>query len=190
MALATRNRYRLLLYLYSFGIIIAGAVLAGWGVFRTLPSGLGDGYHAVQATLRGMEQMLLWRTALLYAVIAVLIIVATSALHLFYSHRIAGPAHRIGLEAAKIGAGSLAGAVKLRENDNLMDMADSLNDLAAQYRHRVITVDESLTLLDARSQALAVMLKAGKSGAELKQAAKEIADSVKNIENRLAEMRI
>jgi methyl-accepting chemotaxis protein len=190
MELATRGRYRFFLYLYSFVIIVIGAVLAGWGVFRTLPAGLGEGYHAVQATLRGIEQILLWRVALLYTVIAALIIAATAVLHLFYSHRIAGPAHRIGLEAAKIGNGSLAGNIKFREKDNLMDMADSLNDLAARYRSRINTVGESLTIIEARSSALARMINEGKNGSELRQTAEEIAASVKKIEYSLAEMRI
>jgi methyl-accepting chemotaxis protein len=190
MELATQGRYRLYLYLHSFIIIAAGAFFAAWGVLRTVPAGLGGGYHTGEAALREIERLLLWRVALVYVVIAVLIIIATAVLHLFYSHRIAGPAHRIGLEAAKIGRGSLSGNIAFREKDNLMDMADSLNDLAAKYRNRLSAVDESLTLIETQSRTVAETIRKGGKEAELRQTAKEISDSVRKIENSLAEMLI
>ena len=190
MEFIAHPKYRFHLYLYSFIIIILGAVLAGWGVYRTLPAGLGEGYHTVQATLRVVEQVLFWRVALLYSAIAVLIIAATIALHLFYSHRIAGPAYRIGLEAAKIGNGSLQATIKLREKDNLMDVADSLNDLASRYQTRIATINETLLLIERQTQTAQNMIKAGTTGSELQQVASDITASVNKIENNLAEMQI
>lgn len=190
MDLAVHPRYRLHLYFHSLTIIVLGAVLAGWGVYRTIPAGLGAGSPVVQAPPGSIEQLLFWRVVLLYLVIALFIILATIALHLFYSNRIAGPAYRIGLEAAKIGSGLLSPDIRLREKDNLMDMAESLNDLAAKYRTRITGMDNALLELDRLAQAADEMVRAGAAEAEIRPAMAKIAETVKKIEHTLAEIRI
>ena len=188
MELSARSRYRFRLYVYALVIIVAGAVLAGWGVLRTLPAGQGS--LASQAPHQGIARLLFWRVALLYVVIAFLIIAATVALHLFYAHRVAGPAHRLGLEAASIGKGELGGGVKLREKDDLMEMADSLNDVAARYRDRMSVISETVGIVEARTRILEERMQAGASGQDLRRAAEDIADAVKRLDAGLSEMHI
>ena len=190
MEFATRKNYRLFLYVNTLVIIFFGAVLAGWGLFWTVPAGLGEGYHAVQATVRGIAQVLFWRVAVLYAVISLLILLAMVVLHLFYSHRIAGPAYRMGREAARIAQGDLTGNITFRRKDNLTDMADSLNEVASQYRGRIEAVKIHLAAVETQSQLVSDIIQRGKDGAALRRAAEEITINAKKMESDLSELRM
>ena len=189
MAFVTRKNYRLFLYINTLVIIILGAVFSGWGVFWTVPSGLGEGYHAIQASLRVISHVLFWRVSILYAAISLFIITSMVVLHLLYSHRIAGPAYRIGLEAAKIAQGDLAGNIKFRQKDNLTDMADSLNDVASQYRGRIVAIKNQLLIIESQSKTMSTIIQQNQDKDSLKQAVKNIADSVRNMEASLSEIK-
>lgn len=189
MGLTTRKNYRLFLYVNSLIIIVLGAVFAGGGVFWTVPSGLGESYHAIQASLRVISHVLFWRIAILYAVISLLIITSMVVLHLVYSHRIAGPAFRIGREAAKIAQGNLAGNIKFRQKDNMTDMADSLNDVASQYRGRIELVKNCLSIIESESKTLSDIIQQNKDKNSLKQAVESIANNIRNIETSLSEIK-
>jgi methyl-accepting chemotaxis protein len=189
MAFVTRKNYRLFLYVNSLVIIILGAVFAGWGVFWTVPSGLGEGYHAIQASLRVISDVLFWRVSILYAVISLLIIISMVVLHLIYSHRIAGPAYRIGREAAKIAQGNLSGNIKFRQKDNLTDMADSLNDVASQYRGKILAIKNQISLIESQSKIMSDMIQKNKGKDSLEQAVESIAVNVRNVKNSLSDIK-
>lgn len=189
MAFATQRNYGLLLYAKTFGIVLVGAAIAGWGVFWSFPAGLGEGYHNALAAVQAIRNVLFWKIATVYAVIGIPCITAIAVLHLFYSHRIAGPVYRIGLEAARIAQGDLSGKITFRPKDSLTDMADMLNDVASQYRGRISAVKEYLAVIDVQSKAMSDLQQQGKDGAALKQALEEITNNVKYIERSLSEMR-
>lgn len=189
MGLTTRRNYRLFLFVNSLAIIVLGAVITGWGVFWSFPAELGAGYHNVQAQVREVGHVLFWRVALLSAATSVLIVLAMVALHLVYSHRIAGPAYRIGLEAGRIAQGNLTGNVKLRQKDNLADMAELLNEMVLQYRRRINAVRDGLALIDEQSINVSNFIQQGRDGVELKQMTGDLAASVKKLEAGFSEMR-
>jgi len=170
-------------------IVLLGAVFAGWGVFWSFPAGLGEGYHSVQAQVREIGNALFWRVAILYVVISLFILLAMVVLHLLYSHRIAGPAYRIGRETARIAGGDLTGNIQFRRKDNLTDMAESLNEVAERYRSRINDVKESLTVVETQAKSASDLIQQGKDAAALRQAAEAIANNVKRIERTLSEMR-
>ncbi len=190
MGLTTRRNYRLFLYVNTLAIILFGAAITGWGVFWSFPVDLGEGYHNVQAQVQEIGSVLFWRVAILYAATSFFIILAMVALHLVYSHRIAGPAYHIGLEAARIAQGNLTGNIRFRQKDNLTDMADLLNDMASQYRGRINAVRDSLALIEEQSKKAFDLIQQGRDGVALKQIAGDIANSVKKIEQSLSEIRI
>jgi methyl-accepting chemotaxis protein len=189
MGFTAQKNYSLLLYAKTFGIVLVGAAIAGWGVFWLFPPGLGEGYHNTLAAVQAIRNVLFWKIATVYTVIGILCIPAIAVLHLFYSHRIAGPVYRISLEAARIAQGDLSGKIKFRPKDNLADMADMLNNVASQYRGRISAVRECLAVIDAQSKTMSGLMQQGKDGATLKWAAEEITNNVKNIERSLSEMR-
>ena len=87
----------------------------GAAVFLFLPSHLGDSYGAVNSAIRDMEQVLAAKVAGIYAIMAVFIALAVVVLHLFYSHRIAGPAYRLSREAEALGQGNFKGNIRFRK---------------------------------------------------------------------------
>jgi methyl-accepting chemotaxis protein len=189
MGLTTHHNYRMKLYLNTFVIVLLGAAIAGFGVFWLFPASLGENFHSVQAIVRELRKVLFWRVASLYAVISLLIVLATTALHLLYSHRIAGPAYRLGREAGRIARGDLTGQIKCRSTDNLTEMADSLCEVESQYRGRINAVKDGLTSLEQQSKTVSVLLQQGKNEAALRKAAENIVSSVKKIEQSLSEVR-
>lgn len=191
MGLTTRENYRLFLYLKTFGIIMLGAILAGWGIFWLFPAELGKSYGDIMASMRWIRKALYWKVALLYAAVGLPTIPAMVALHLFYSHRIAGPIYRLGMEATKISQGYLCDNIKFREKDNLTDMAESLCRVASYYRDRINAIKKSLAAIDLQSQKLASLAaQENKDAAELRQAAEEIVNNAGKIEHSLAQIKL
>ena len=189
IGLTTQKNYRLLLYVYSLVIVFLGVSFAGLGVLWSLPGNLGEGYHNVQAMLRGIQQVLFWKITLLYTITTLLVVLAMAALHLLYSHRIAGPAYRIGQEAAKIAQGNLTGKIRFRQQDNLMDMAESMNNVASQYREHISCVQEYISIIEEQSLKLDSLVQQGNHKGSLKQTADEISKNSTAIANCLAEIR-
>ena len=189
MGLTTRANYRLFLYLKTFGIILFVALLAGWGVFWLFPAELGESYSAIMFSMRGIKKVLYWKIALVYAAVWLPCIPAMVALHLFYSHRIAGPIHRLGMEAEKISQGYLCGDIKFRSKDNLTDMADSMCRVASHYRDRINAIRENLAVIEARSQTVTSLIQQGDDESALRQAADEITNRIRDIEHSLINIR-
>jgi len=189
IGLTTQKNYRLLLYVYSLVIVLLGVSFAVLGMLWSLPDNLGEGYHNVQAMLRGIQQVLSWRITLLYSITTLLIVLAMVVLHLLYSHRIAGPAYRIGMEAAKIAQGNLTGNIRFRQHDNLMDMADSMNNVALRYQEHIKYVQECLSSIEGRSQKINTLIQQGINEGAIKLEAEEISKHNKAIANCLAEIR-
>lgn len=189
MELTTQRNYRLFLYVNTFIIVLLGTVIAGWGVFLLFPASLGQGYHSTLAAVQAIRKVLFWKVAIIYAIIFLFIVVSIVVLHLFYSHRIAGPAYRISLEAAKIAHGNLTGNITFRQKDNLTDIKDFLNDVVSQYRDRITSIKDYLTIIETESKIVSDLIGKGKDGIALRKAAEEITNNVKNIECSLSEMK-
>lgn len=189
MGLTTQKNYRLLLYGNTLLIVLFGAVLAGCVLFWLLPEDLGESYGAIMASAKELRRVLIWRVVALYSVISLLIVLGIAILHLFYSHRIAGPVYRLGKEAAKIAQGNLLGAISFRRKDSLTDMADVLNDLTSRYRGRINTAKDCLAVIETHAKTVPDLIRKGKDGDDLKQAMETITKHVATIERSLSGLR-
>jgi methyl-accepting chemotaxis protein len=189
MGLTTRKNYRTLLYVNTLALVILGAAISGWGIFRLLPAGLGENYGAIHAAVQEIRKALLWKIVTIHTAASLLILFGIVVLHLFYSHRIAGPVYRLGLEAARIGQGKLAGNIRFRQKDNLTDMADLLNNVAYEYRGRIDEVRAYLAVIEAESLSLADLVRQGRDRVALREAAEKITGSVKDIERSLSNIK-
>ena len=59
-------------------------------------------------------------------------------LGLLFSHRIAGPVYRIGKTLRDISKGNLSLRIRLREGDELIDLADTINNLTENFNKTII----------------------------------------------------
>jgi len=62
-----------------------------------------------------------------------IIVIIISILGIFYSHKIAGPAYRIGTDISRVLDGEKGVVIKLRRNDKLHDLAAKVNQLIEDY---------------------------------------------------------
>jgi len=78
--------------------------------------------------------------ALIYTnlITVVLITLATILVTLYVSHKLAGPMFRFEADLKMIGAGDLTKRIKVRQNDQLTDFADSLNDMTISLHNKVL----------------------------------------------------
>ena len=188
--ITARRSYRVLLFIYTFIIVVLGAGLAGVGLILLFPKNLGEGYEAVLTTVQGLEQVLLAKVGITYAVLSVFIVIAVIVLHLFYSHRIAGPAFRLGRESRVIGEGNLRGNIRFRRKDNLTDMGDSLNQVASRYHDRIRAIRDHLSLIEAQSKSVADLARQGRGEPAAERTIDEIALNIKSLEKVLSEPRV
>jgi methyl-accepting chemotaxis protein len=186
---STQRHFGLYIFASTLIIVLLGAALGGAGVFALLPTNLGEGYVAVLSTVQGMERTLLERVAGIYAVMSIFIIGAVMLLHLFYSHRIAGPVYRLGRESEAIGQGRLKGNIRFRRKDNLTDIGDSLNQTATRYRVRVETLNDYLLLIDKQVDFAAKLIQQEGKAPVLEQTVNEMKVILKNVSTIFSEVR-
>ena len=66
---------------------------------------------------------------------------------LVISHRLAGPLYRFEKELREIGEGDLTRDIRLRKEDQIRDMADSLNKMSAQLREKIFAIQNEVEQL-------------------------------------------
>lgn len=186
MGLSTEKKYRTLLYVNTFVIVVLGAVMAGGCIFLLFPANLGQDYHSSLATVQAIRKVLFWRVLLVYAVVFLFMLLSIVMLHLFYSHRIAGPTYRIAAEAAKIARGNLTCKFTLRSNDNLTDIKDLLNKLGCSYRERIDAMQDRLAVVETHAEAIAALNRQCQpDNAALRHPLAELTATLKEIEHDL-----
>jgi methyl-accepting chemotaxis protein len=186
---STQRHFGLFLFASTSAIVLLGAALGGAGVFALLPTNLGESYVAVLSTVQGMERTLLERVAGIYAATSIFTIGAIMLLHLFYSHRIAGPVYRLGRESEAIGQGRLKGNIRFRRKDNLTDIGDSLNQTAVRYRARVEALKDYLSLVGRQIDSADNLMQQGGKTPALEQTVNEMKVILKNVSAVLSEVR-
>lgn len=106
----------------------ATAGTVGWKVFVEQPE------SAAFAPIRGK----IWRTALLLATF----LVAGMGLSVLLARRLARPVKQMRTAAARIGAGAYDERIELRRRDELGDLADDLNRMAASLQASVQVLEQ------------------------------------------------
>ena len=185
----TRPYYRRKLFFSTFVIVLLAAAFVAAGLLELFSTALGDRYGEAIRVLHHAKQVLVPRAVGLYVVITGLLVLTLSVLHIFYSHRVAGPAFRLGREAEKISGGNLKADFQLRSKDNLSDLADALKQTASRYRDTVIALERHTVSLEAQAAALS------EKGAEANPAAldpvlREMTSTVGSIDKLLSEIRL
>lgn len=116
----------------TFLFILVGSLITAGSVYYTAWSELGDKLAAVYPQGR----LLAIFTKVNLQVLASLVLALPILLYISMriSHRIAGPIYRIKKELAEIAKGRLDTQVKLRQRDEMQDVAQSINQMLAGLR--------------------------------------------------------
>jgi methyl-accepting chemotaxis protein len=68
---------------------------------------------------------------------------------LYISHKIAGPMFRFEKEIQSIAQGDLSKVISLRKEDQVKEMADSLNQMTRSLNHKIADIRLEITNLEA-----------------------------------------
>jgi methyl-accepting chemotaxis protein len=131
-------------YLNSFVIrstliFACGALLTATALYlapRDQGLSYADNFRIIAELNRGLvtKSLALSFFALLL-ILAVIVIISIA-----YSHRVAGPLHKLGMHTRKIASGELSEPVQLRSGDVIQQLAADLNDLSGRYRDVLVEV--------------------------------------------------
>ena len=118
-------------------LVIIGSLLTGALMYFLSQKSTTVVFEHSRALVKSTADFLL--PLLLQTIIATSLIVAiaTIALTLFISHKIAGPLYRLKKELSTIEIGNLAGGFSLREGDQLQDVARSMSAMIKGLRDRI-----------------------------------------------------
>lgn len=130
-------------------LIIVGNAIAAAALYLAVHEGIGGGYAGALHSMKELRDVLTVKTLLVFSGMGVLIVTGVAVLNLLYSHRVAGPLYRLGVEAGRIGEGDFSSDVKLRETDAIFPLADEVNRLTANYRGRIASLLQKCEDLEA-----------------------------------------
>ena len=99
----------------------------------TLTSSFQDSRLVVRETSMAILPAVVYTNLITLALITLASIVVT----LFVSHKIAGPLYRFELELNRIAEGDLTRDIHLRQNDQITDIAKSLNAMTGSLNNKV-----------------------------------------------------
>src|SRR3989338_11238277 len=123
-----------------FGLALIASIVTGWTVFATGWHFFGEKLASVYP--QGRLIYVLRATNLALARNLLLISPLIFILGLLFSHRIAGPVYRIGKTLRDISKGNLGLRIRLREGDELVDLAYMINNLVEAFNKSVISDKE------------------------------------------------
>lgn len=138
---------------------------------------LNTHYSEILSILSDLKETLLIKTLAISALFSFLAAIGLLFISIIYTHKIAGPLHRIKSAAKGIGEGNLETKIKLRRKDAIHHFAESLNSMTESYRDRISVLSGSL---DQLKDAVTEFRSLSAEGRETDSVSKNI--SKKNIE--------
>lgn len=177
-----KKSYSYKLALKSILILLVSAALSALILYFALYREPGATYAESFTSLSELRRQLLNKAVFIYLVTSVFIILGISVITLLYSHRVAGPLHRLEIFARKVATGDLTETVKLRQNDVIHPVADDLNNIVAMYKNVLIRMDETLKELKDSGAAMR------DPGAKL--AVSELSQKMDEIEDLLSDIKL
>jgi len=121
----------------ALGIFICGIAVSALLLYLELYQPLDTHYSAVLSIITDVRETLIIKTMKISGISSILIILGITALVIFYTHRIAGPLHRIKVCAKSIGQGRLGTKAIFRQKDVIHPFAGALNDMTDCYSEKV-----------------------------------------------------
>jgi methyl-accepting chemotaxis protein len=119
-----------------FGLALIASLVTGWTVFATGWHFLGEKLASVYPQGRLIYVLRVTNLALLRNLLFISPLIFI--LGLLFSHRIAGPVYRIEKTLGDISKGNLGLKIRLREGDELVDLAYMINNLVENFNKTII----------------------------------------------------
>ena len=141
-------------------IVLAGSIISTGLIFFFSQGTLTSSFENSRLVVKNTALAIL--PAIIYTNIITLLMItlATIVAVLFISHKIAGPMFRFEKELKLIGDGDLTKSIRLRKNDQITDIAESLNEMTSNLHRKTVDIQVSMEKLiqSAKNQNAPVAL--------------------------------
>ena len=131
--------------LIAFGSVLI-VVLIYWLAQHSTTVGIVHGHVAVHTTAEYLLPLLVQTVCVELVIVSLAAIVMT----LLFTHKIAGPLHRLKLMLAKLGEGDFSSSMRLREGDQLQQVAVAYNEAVEKINGKIKALKCSSSLDEAR----------------------------------------
>lgn len=118
------------------GVVTFGSAMSGYVMYLLVDKDVEDAFYSSHIKLSTTGQLLLPTLLKVNFGVLVLVLLAVAAITLSISHKVAGPLHRLGRDAERIGRGDLTGSFRLRTNDELKSLAKTFEDMNKDMKER------------------------------------------------------
>ena len=125
-------------------IVLAGVIISTLLLFLFSQGTLTSSFHQSRVTIKSTALAILPAAIYTNLITLGLITLATIVVTLFISHRIAGPMFRFEKELKAIGEGDLTKDIRLRKEDQITEMAASLNKAVASLHEKVLDIKKGV----------------------------------------------
>src|SRR5208283_2311402 len=131
------------------GVLLSSAVIWFY-IYREPAASYADNYRM----LARLRSQIVYSSLVIYAITSIFIIGGVAFLSLLYSHRVAGPLHKLGKFVRERADGHLTGKVTLRQKDVIHPIAGDLNTLIAYYSAAVAQLETRAHELDSAARMI------------------------------------
>lgn len=146
----------LLLFIYTFLFVVI--LLAPYIMSLTFDSPVEEQKAAAKA-------LLVLHNSIWPALGAVMLIMASGSL--LITHRMAGPVYHIKRDLGEVSAGNLDVSIKLRDKDDLKDLAESINMVLVKMRTFAQTLQDNAETMSVCINEVEEQIKVGKIDSEI-----------------------
>lgn len=129
-------------------LILAGSLISGAIIYGMSRATVTTAFVNSKLTIKSTADFILPAVLLSSAVVILMIGIATIAITLFTSHRIAGPLYRIEKDINEIASGNLKITLSLRHGDEIKPIATSLNVMVGSLKEKIQAIRENLIQLE------------------------------------------
>jgi len=147
----------------ALGIFVLGIAASALLLHLEIYEPLDTHYRGVLSIISDVRETLIITTLKISGISSLLIILGLAGLVIFYTHRIAGPLHRVKACAKSIGQGSLGTKAKFREKDVIHPFAESLNEMTDCYSEKVKALGSEISQLKTAVTELKSLTEAGEN---------------------------
>ena len=130
-------------------LVILGAVLSGAIIYTMSRSTVTTTFENSRLIIKSTAEFILPAVLLSGAVVVLLVGLATVAITLIASHRIAGPIYRIKKDIQEVASGNLKKKFSLRPRDEVKDLAESLNEMTKTLKTDMEKVKRAVSELES-----------------------------------------
>ncbi|MBM3252876.1 MAG: HAMP domain-containing protein [Candidatus Omnitrophica bacterium] len=136
-------------------LVILGSLTTGILLCLLSGSSTTVTFQNLRATVMTTSDFLLPVLIQIIIISTAVVAIATMFLTLFISHRIAGPLYRFKREFSKIESGDLKGDFRIRKNDQLQDIALSIDNMVKRLKDVIVELkNQSQLLINSKDKFL------------------------------------